>query len=74
MIGFRSEVAEAAVTGSLGFFNGFPELDAVEAVKAVALNDARFNVLAQEYIFKRAFDGSGTGSGGTGDSDDRVLA
>src|SRR3984893_6464248 len=72
-IGFRPEMAHLRTAATVGSLHALAHLDAVVAVKGIALDYLRLDAFAPEDVREALHDGGGSRAGGSGHGDYRML-
>src|SRR5712671_1449626 len=70
---FRAEMADLRTAAAVGRLHALAHLDAVVAVKGIALDYLRLDAFAPEDVREALHDGGGSRAGGTGHRDYRML-
>src|SRR3984893_12213742 len=72
-IGFRAEMADLRTDAAIGSLHALAHLDAVIAVKGIALGDLRLDAFAPEDVREALHDRGGSRAGGSGHRDYGML-
>ena len=70
---FGPEMAEGRATAAIGSLYALAHLDAVVAVKGIALDHLRLDAFTPENVREALHDRGGAGAGGSGDGDYGML-